>query len=239
MKKLLVLFALCCSMLFVFGCSGTSDRSLSPTEPASINIVERPQFVETRPQSVVDDVTLTIDLVPAAYKRVTPPPPPPVDTGADPNPNPAHKYAYVVGISDYEGTTNDLQFCDDDAIEMAAMLQAQGFTVRMDVDMAATADAITAGLEWLISNAVPGDEVAFCYSGHGSDPSAYGSCIISADLYYVTHTYAMSYFNAINCSKKLITLDACVIGDFHDDAVTGTLCATASTTTNSYDAYDL
>jgi len=239
MKKLLILFALCCSLLLVFGCSETPDHSVSPTQSASINIVQRPQFVETRPQSVVDAVTLTVQQVPAAYKKPVDPPPPPADTGTDPNPNPAHKYAYVVGISDYEGTTNDLMFCDDDAMEMAAMLQAEGFTVRMDLDMNATADNIQAGLEWLVANAVAGDEIAFCYSGHGNDPREYGSCLISSDLWYLTHGWVMSFFNAVNCSKKLITIDACLVGDFHDDAMTGTLCATASTDTYSYDAYDL
>ena len=49
----------------------------------------------------------------------------------------------------------------------------------------------------------------------------------------------MSYFNAVDCTKKLATLDACVIGDFHSDVVTGTFMATASTRRSSYDAPDL
>jgi len=108
----------------------------------------------------------------------------------------------------------------------------------MDLDLSATADNITAGLQWLIDNAVPGDEVAFAYSGHGGRSTA-GSALVSADLYYVTHGYVMSYFNAVNCTKKLVTIDACVIGDFHLDVVAGTFMATASDNRNSYDAPDL
>jgi len=49
----------------------------------------------------------------------------------------------------------------------------------------------------------------------------------------------MSYFNAVDCTKKLVTLDACVIGDFHSDVEAGTFMATASNRKNSYDAPDL
>jgi hypothetical protein len=234
MKQLLALLLAGVALFMIFGCSDSG-----PTQPNvdhSVTLVQRPNFIETRPPEVVANFTMFTSMVPLGVLEKKPPPPPPPDTTTgDPNPNPAHKYAYIVGISDYEGTANDLQYCDDDAIAMKAWLQSQGFTCRMDLDMAATAATITDGLEWLIANADPGDEIAFCYSGHGGRSTA-GSAIISADLYYVTHGYVMSYFNAANCSKKLATLDACVIGDFHDDVVAGTFMATASDNKMSYDA---
>ncbi|MDX9856682.1 MAG: hypothetical protein RBT76_02715 [candidate division Zixibacteria bacterium] len=46
----------------------------------------------------------------------------------------------------------------------------------------------------------------------------------------------MSYFNAANCTMKLATLDACVIGDFYADITGGTFMATASNRKYSYDA---
>jgi len=228
MKKLLISLFLCGIILAMFGCSDNPDITDSQS---SIIMTERPQFIETRPEAVINNYTLKTTM--AAYKKPIPPPP---DTlGDDPNPNPPHKYAYIVGISDYEGTVNDLQYCDDDAVEMKALLQGEGFTVRMDLDRNATADNIDAGLQWLIDQADPGDEIAFSYSGHGTKYTTYGSCIISTDLYYMTHGYVMQYFNAVNCTKKLATLDACVIGDFHLDVMTGTMMATASDRTNSYD----
>jgi hypothetical protein len=105
----------------------------------------------------------------------------------------------------------------------------------MDLNRNATADDITAGLQWLVNQAEPGDEIAFCYSGHGSTYPGHGSCIISSDLYYMTHGYVMQFFNAADCSKKMVTLDCCVIGDFHQDCQTGTVMATASNKTDSYD----
>ena len=238
MKKLLALMLAGVGLLLIFGCSQAPPTQSSVDH--SIQLVQRPTFVETRPADVVVNFTVDKQNVPIAVLNKKPPPePPPPDTGSgDPNPTPAHKYVYIIGISDYEGTANDLEFCDDDAIAMRAWFLTQGFTCRMDLDGAATADNITAGLQWLINNAVPGDEVALCYSGHGAR-STEGSAMISADLYYMTHGYVMSYFNAINCSKKLVTIDACVIGDFHSDVVAGTFMATASYSRYSYDAPDL
>lgn len=241
MKQLLALALAALMLLLAFGCSDSppTQAPANSTVDHSIALVERPQFVETRPEGVVSSFTLTPDLSDHQSAGKKPPPPPPDDTtSGDPNPNPAHKYAYVVGISDYEGTVNDLQFCDDDAVAMKSWLQGEGFTIRMDLDLQATADNITAGLQWLIDNAAPGDEVAFVYSGHGGRSTA-GSALISADLYYVTHGYVMSYFNAVNCTKKLVTIDACVIGDFHADVENATFMATASNRKNSYDAPDL
>lgn len=238
MKKLLVLTLAAVTLLLVFGCSDTPPPTQSNVDH-SIALVQRPDFVETRPPEVVANFTLNkVEVSNDVFFKKPPPPPPDDTTTGDPNPNPPHKYAYVIGISDYEGTANDLQYCDDDAQAMKSWLQGEGFTIRLDVDGSATADNIIAGLQWLVDNAAPGDEIAFCYSGHGMKSSE-GSAIISADLYYITHGYVMSYINAVACSKKLATLDACVIGDFHKDVESGTFMATASTRRNSYDAPDL
>lgn len=234
MRTFLALALTVGALLLVLSCSEAPPTQSDVDH--SITLVQRPQFIETRPPDVVADFTL-VTANNAVYKK--PPPPPPDDTTTgDPNPNPPHKYAYIVGISDYEGTANDLQFCDDDAQAMRTWLIGEGFTCQMDLDLSATATNIIDGLQWLIDNAEPGDEIAFCYSGHGMR-STEGSAIISADLYYITHGYVMSYLNSVNCTKKLVTLDACVIGDFHLDVVDGTFMATASNRRYSYDAPDL
>ncbi len=237
MKKQLVWLFVVLTLVLLFGCS-QSPPTDSGKDSAAIVLVQRPQFVDTRPAEVIAQHIKDASLAYLHYKK---PPPPPPDTGSseDPNPNPPHKYAYIVGISDYEGTANDLQYCDDDAYAMRSYFQSQGFTIRMDVDRNATADAIAAGLQWLVDQAQSGDEIAFAYSGHGDNPHAYGSCIISTDLYYITHSYVMERINAAVNAKKLVTLDACVIGDFLGDASSGTIVATASNNTYSYDAPDL
>jgi len=241
MKNLIGLFLAVIALLMAFGCSEspTTQSSFQDGVDHSIALVERPEFIETRPPEVVSAFTMKDNDIPQIVLQKKPPPPPPDDTTfGDPNPNPPHKYAYIVGISNYEGTANDLTYCDDDAIAMKSWLQSQGFTCRMDLDLQATGNNIVAGLQWLIDNANPGDEVCFSYSGHGMK-STEGSALISSDLYYIPHGFAMTYFNAASCTKKLVCIDACVIGDFHLDVVSGTYMATASNRKYSYDAPDL
>jgi hypothetical protein len=239
MKQVLLVILALGLTLMLFGCSQSPTSTNTAIDVPDAALVQRPDFVDTR----TDAEKLAATLKPTTnYEFQKKPPKPPPDDGGDqidPNPDPAHKYAYVVGISNYEGTANDLNYCDDDAREMKAYFQSQGFTVRMNLDLTATGDNITAGLQWLVDNASPGDEIAFSYSGHGDDPRPYGSCLISSDLYYVTHGYVMQYFNEANCTKKMVAIDACDIGDFHDDCETGTHMATASDNTYSYDAPSL
>jgi hypothetical protein len=236
MKRLLVLLSLCGLLLALYGCSDQTNVTAPIDDQTPTGaFVQRPEFIDNRP----DDVKL-------AYTRFGTPilntdrVEAPDQATVDPNPAPAHKYAYVIGISDYDGTANDLTYCDDDARDVIAYLNTQGFTIRSDVDYAASAANIEVGLNWLKTVAVPGDEIAFFYSGHGTKirPTG-GSSIISRDLYYLTHTYVMGYLNGANCTKKTINLDACVIGDFHLDCKTGTVLSTASTSKYSYDAADL
>jgi len=235
--RVVVLFAaILLVSIMMLGCSD-SRQIISPADQTNLGqLVQRPEFVDNRPQAIISSFTKYASAEYSAYK---PPKPPPDTGGGDPNPNPAHKYAYIVGISDYEGTANDLQFCDDDAQDMKSYFQSQGFTIRMDLDRNATADAVEAGLNWLVASAAPGDEIAFAYSGHGAKAQGYGSSIISTDLWYLTHGWVMQFFNAANCSKKHFTLDACQVGDFSSNCATGTMMALASANTYSYDAPDL
>lgn len=235
MNRLFILLGLCCSLLFVFGCSQDSQLT-GPTDPSTLGqLVQRPDFVDNRTDEQIFMVTKI-----GTPQTVLAKPRPPADTSSlDPNPNPAHKYAYVVGISNYEGTANDLQFCDDDARSMISYFNSQGFTVRSDIDLSATAANIEAGLTWLMNAAVPGDEIAFYYSGHGNTYLNYGSCLISTDMWYLTNGWVMQFLNGANCSKKMIPMDACKLGSFHTGVPAGMIMATASTNGYSYDAPDL
>jgi hypothetical protein len=236
MKRLLLLLILSAVLAAFFGCS--QERNITAPDAnqnAAGVLVQRPEFIDNRPEAVQAAFTKFGAVTESAER-----PEPAGGSTVDPNPTPAHKYAYVIGISDYDGTDNDLNFCDDDARDVIAFLNTQGFTVRSDIDYSASAANIQAGLIWLRDAAVAGDEIAFFYSGHGTKirPTG-GSSIISRDLYYLTHTYVMGYLNAANCTKKTINLDACVIGDFHADCKTGTVLSTASVSKYSYDAPDL
>jgi len=145
------------------------------------------------------------------------------------------KYALIIGISDYEGTANDLNYCDDDAQDWNSFLQGEGYTVTMLTDSQATADNIEAELYDLIAAEDVDDYVVLTYSGHGYDYPGYGSCIISHDLYYMTHGYFESFFDLADSQHIYVTFDACEIGDFQGIVETNRFGAFASNNRLSYD----
>lgn len=235
MKRLLILPGIFCLLIGFFGCSEDS-QILGPNSPGTLGqLVPRPAFVDTRSPGQISSATLS-----GAKESLILRTPPPTSEGNSGNTGSSgKKFAYVVGISDYQGTINDLKYADDDGREIVRYLTRQGFIVRSDFDLTATSAAVEAGLDWLRGIATSGNEVAFYYSGHATRLSRDGSAIISTDMFYLTHTWVMQKINAINCTKKTVALDACVLGDFHDDVTEGTVLATASDTTDSYDAPDL
>ncbi len=117
------------------------------------------------------------------------------------------KYALVIGISDYSGTTNDLQYCDDDAIDWKNQLVDEGYIVTSLLDLNATKSAIEAATATLASQSVAGNEIAFVYSGHGSRGN-----IVSTDLYYISSTYFQTMFANATSTKMMFSFDACQIG---------------------------
>jgi len=117
------------------------------------------------------------------------------------------KYAVVIGISDYSGTANDLNYCDDDAVDFKARLQAEGYNVTMLLDLNATKANIEAAINTLASQSVAGNEISFVYSGHGSTGN-----IISTDMYYINNSWFKTKFAASTSTKMMFTFDACQIG---------------------------
>lgn len=196
MKRLLVLLAAVLSAgLLLPGCS--DDTPLAPDGLGVVDgsIYQRPEFVDTRPPEVQLQYTLT-----AADAQ-----PVKLDQPADK----AGKYALVIGISDYAGTTNDLQYCDDDGRDWAARLQNEGYSVVLLLDGAATAAAITAEVDALVAKSIAGNEIAFTYSGHGSRGN-----IISADLTYISSSWFGTKFANCTSTKMAFAFDACQIGAF-------------------------
>ena len=123
------------------------------------------------------------------------------------------RYAVVIGISDYEGTSNDLQYADDDALDWANYLESLGYEVYLLLDREATAQAIEDAINWLLSvEDEPGDAVVFVYSGHGSYDPQYGSMIISTDLVGITQSYFDEAFSMLDSQHAFFFFDACQIG---------------------------
>ena len=219
-KKLvgLALLSLLAGTLFQ-GCTKDEIAPDNNLAPVQLTGSVRPDFatLDTRPAAVIAQFQVT-------------------DRDAEPvklntNMTKGGKYALVIGISDYAGTANDLQYCDDDANDWKAVLQADGYTVTTLIDGVATKAAIESAINTLASESVAGNTIAFCYSGHGSKGN-----IISADLYYISYTWFKTKFASVTSTKMMFCFDACQIGYMSALSATGRVIALASSkTTYSYD----
>jgi len=82
------------------------------------------------------------------------------------------KRAFLVGINDYPGSSNDLAGCVNDTENLSVLLKKKfGFEasgVRTLTDKNATREAILEGLANLVGKSEAGDSLVFHYSGHGS-----------------------------------------------------------------------
>ncbi|OFX88839.1 MAG: hypothetical protein A2W99_05065 [Bacteroidetes bacterium GWF2_33_16] len=199
--------------------SCSKEEGLIPQDDLSVNptFTVRPDFatLDTRPADVI------------AQFQVVETNPVKLDAAAK-----AGKYALVIGISDYAGTANDLQYCDDDAMDWKAELQSEGYSVTSLLDGNATKAAIESAINTLASQSIAGNEIAFIYSGHGSKGN-----IISADLYYISSSWFKTKFSAATSTKMMFSFDACQIGAMATDLkATGRVIAVASNkTVYSYD----
>ncbi len=217
-KKLLSLafLALFAGVIFQ-GCSKDEDLT---TNDNQTQWTVRPDFatLDNRPAEVIASSMVTEkDATPVVLDENTP-------KGA--------KYALVIGISDYSGTSNDLTYCDDDATDWKARLQKEGYSVTSLLDRSATKSAIQSALATLASKAIAGNEITFVYSGHGSSGN-----IVTTDLYYISSSYFKTTFANAKSTKMFFTFDACQIGAMKTAlTATGRIIAVASNTTvYSYD----
>ena len=80
-------------------------------------------------------------------------------------------HAVIVGISDYEGTINDLNYCDDDAQAIyARLLQSSHWStdnIALILNSSATESNIHSALQTMGSNSDSDDVCLFYFSGHG------------------------------------------------------------------------
>lgn len=107
--------------------------------------------------------------------------PAPTAHAAKAQPNPSDRWAFIVGISDYEGSTTDTVGGAGDAGDVQAILARAGFAadhVRVLTNRQATAQAIRDGLRWLGDRSTDTSFSVFHYSGHvkqlGGDPDRDG-----------------------------------------------------------------
>jgi hypothetical protein len=148
-------------------------------------------------------------------------------------PSSGDKYAILVGISDYPGTANDLQYSDDDAQAMNNTLTTlYGYSpsnIHLLLNMNASFTAIRDAIDDIKSKAVAGDEVVFFFSGHGTkgraddgDDEKIDEAIVSHDgnpsgsLIAIWDGQLRDWFSGFNTSRIIFIFDSCLAGGMTD-----------------------
>ncbi len=168
------------------------------------------------------------------------------------------RYAIVVGISDYPGDANDLNYCDDDAEEMYhALINVYGFS-QADIvklidkegteasggTLVATREAILTAIEELSAKVVPGDEVVFFFSGHGTkgiaddgDKERIDEAVAAHDGTKIVPIWdgeLKAAFSEFTTSRIIFVFDTCLAGGMKNDLeASGRVIAMATTETGT------
>lgn len=149
------------------------------------------------------------------------------------------RYAVIVGISDYPDGSNDLEYSDDDAEEMAnALSSCYGFTnVVLKTDEDATRSNILSAIE-----AIPIDagEIVFFFSGHGmngaaddGDKERIDEAIVAHDGTHLVPIWdgeLRDAFSGFETSRIIFIFDTCLAGGMSKDLQeSGRIIAMATT----------
>ncbi len=157
------------------------------------------------------------------------------------------RYAIIVGISDYPGTAYDLNYADDDAIEMKeALIENYGYAetdIILLTNLQATRSAILSAVENVESKALAGDEVVFFFSGHGMSGEADDGDSEKLDESIVAHDGAnlvpiwdeelAAAFAGFKTSRIVFVFDSCLAGGMTDLAANGRVINMASAETGT------
>ncbi len=141
-----------------------------------------------------------------------------------------NRYAIIIGISDYAGTINDLQYCDDDAQGFRTVLLSYGWKAKqitLLIDEDATRDAVLNAIATVSASAESDDAVVFFYSGHGSvsnydvdgDGEKKDECIIPYECefaYFIWDGDLKEAFAECKSQRMLFYFDSCYSGGMTD-----------------------
>jgi len=157
----------------------------------------------------------------------------------------AKKYAVIIGICDYPGTSADLCWADGDSLNMyEALIEFYGYDPddvyllrdtypnRTDItDGSATFTNIRDAVLEIELNENPGDEVVFFFSGHGAsgfaddgDSERKDEAIVVHDIdengtahfAYIWDGQLREWFSGFETSRIIFIFDTCLAGGMND-----------------------
>jgi hypothetical protein len=150
------------------------------------------------------------------------------------------KYAVLVGVNDYPGLRNDLEYAVADAEAMAGVLPATyGFHVTCLTDARATSTNILAAIATAGELAGPDGEVLFSFSGHGMSGVADDGDSERTDEAIVVYNrlkleplwdgQLKAAFDQIPTKRIICVFDSCLAGGMDDLAGPDRVILMAST----------
>ena len=148
--------------------------------------------------------------------------------GKPPSPPQVDKWAVVIGIADYQGVGNDLQYPDDDAKDMYDYLISRGYpssNIKLLTNRKATASNIISAIDWMNAQETKTtSECVFFYSGHGTTYDGYNDGdteytdegIVSFNLYIILDGQLRQRFSTFTSEKIVFIFDSCFSGGMDD-----------------------
>ncbi len=138
-----------------------------------------------------------------------------------------NRYALLVGISEYDNPSANLQYCDDDAEDLRNLLLGCGWqdaNIHILLNSAATKAAIKEGIRWLGTVADADDIVLYYHSSHGTtsaDTPPLDEARDGLDEYLCTYDLSRGnicddelslWWRGIKTRKYVVLLDTCFSG---------------------------
>jgi len=169
-----------------------------------------------------------------------------------PLPNGGTRYAIVIGINDYPGTSSDLDYAVADAESVIDTLMLYGFQSNNIIvleDAAASGTNIYNAVLSMKSSLGAQDELVFFYSGHGAKGRADDGDTRSTDqsivvcnddhtgFQYIWDGQLQSWFGGFPTSRVIFAFDSCLSGGMSVLKDTGRVVNMACTATGySYES---
>ena len=153
-----------------------------------------------------------------------------------------NKYAIVIGICDYPGLASDICKSDGDAKNMHDALFSKYNYAEENIyllrDTGATYEGIANAVDAIKASVLPGDEVVFFFSGHGTTGRVNDGDTEKLDEGIVTHNgtslvpiwdgQLKSWFSGFNTSRIIFIFDSCEAGGMNDVAKDGRIVVMSS-----------
>jgi hypothetical protein len=131
-------------------------------------------------------------------------------------------YAILIGISDYPGTSNDLQYCHRDAMDMRDLLISNFFFQASNIQLLINSSAmkfnIKTAIESMINVTTDNDVIFFSYSGHGYRDTQHSYLVPFDGLLgpKINGSELATWFNELRFKQMYVIIDACYSGGILD-----------------------